>query len=97
MQTAFARWLAERGEAHHAFAFRYGLYKEGVARLAGIGRQPYKIRYFKRSLLALVSAETGIPVETLIEDATRAAQNPTPPRRYNRKGMGDGKRTEAAE
>jgi hypothetical protein len=83
--TTFARWLAEHGEAHHAFANRYGISKEGVARLAGVGRAPAAIRYFKRAFLALVSSETGIPVETLIEDATRAAQNPTPPRRYVRK------------
>ncbi len=85
MQTTFARWLAAKGEAPHVFANRFAINREGVYRLAGVGREPYKIRYFKKDFLALISGETGIPVETLTLDATRAAANPTPPRRYVRK------------
>ncbi len=93
--TTFARWLDARGEAPHAFANRFGVNREGIYRLAGIGREPRPIRYFKRDFLLLVSGETGIPVQTLIEDATRAAVNPTPPRKYVRKGVDDGERADA--
>jgi len=90
MQTTFAKWLAARGEAHSAYAIRRGINKDGVARLAGVGHR-ITIRYFNMSFLETVSADTGIPIATLIEDATKAAANPTPPRRYNRKGTGNGK------
>jgi hypothetical protein len=97
MQTTFAVWLAERGEATYAFANRFGINQTSVARLAGVSRKAYTPRYFKRDFLTLVSGETGIPIETLIDDATKAAANPTPPRRYTRRENTDGKGTHAAE
>jgi hypothetical protein len=82
METTFARWLQDRGEAHSAYAIRRGLNRLGVARLAGIGRKPSIAYYFYHHFLVNVSQDTGIPIETLVEEARKAAANPIPPRRY---------------
>ena len=91
METTFARWLRKRGEAHHVYAKRMGLGYISVARLIGIGREPQEIKRFSFLALTKVSADTGIPIQTLIDDAVKAARNPVEPRKYVKKGMDDGK------
>jgi hypothetical protein len=98
METTFAKWLAARGETMNAFGLRMGMNRERVRFLAGVSREPrlmgLRICFHVPSLTA-ISDETGIPIETLIADATKAAVNPLPPRQYNRKEKDDGKATAA--
>jgi len=89
METAFAKWLSERGESHSAYALRVKVNKRSIALLAGVCREPQRVKWFKYATLALVSKDTGIPIETLASDGERAAANPTPPRRYTRKARED--------
>ena len=94
METAFAKWLSERGESHSAYALRVKVNKRSIALLAGVCREPQRVKWFKYATLALVSKDTGIPIETLASDGEKAAANPTPPRRYTRKAGQDAKAAE---
>ena len=91
MKTAFGRWLEKRGENHFAYAVRVGMNRTRVALLAGVSREPRTITRWHMPSLTVISKETGISVARLIEDATRAAANPRPPRQYKRNGGEDGK------
>ncbi len=95
METTFALWLREAGESHSAYALRKSMQKRAVMLLAGVSRQPQRITLLHYPTLAEISRETGIPIQTLIDDAVAAAANPVPPRQYNRKEETDG--TQAAE
>ena len=85
METAFAAWLREQGESPSAYALRRGVHRKPIMRLAGVAHGPQPIGNIFYPTLVKVSDETGIPIGTLIEDATRAAANPVPPRKYERK------------
>ena len=95
METTFAKWLALRGELPYVYAKRHGLSQRGIGRLAGISREPYTITTFRLDFLRKVSLDTGIPIDTLTEDAVKAARNPVAPRPYTKKEDTDGKRTQA--
>jgi hypothetical protein len=98
METAFARWLRERGESHSAYAIRNRMGKKQIARLAGVAREAKPIvRFYTYGALCEISKDTGIPIQVLIDDAVEAAHNPIEPRKYVKKGMDDGKTTVAAE
>ena len=85
METTFARWLRGRGEMYYAYAVRMRLGKKSVALLAGIGRRPQEIRWFNYTALKRISEDSGIPVQTLIDDAAKAARHPVEPRKYVKK------------
>jgi hypothetical protein len=93
METAFAKWLLARGETCNSFATRNRMNRERVRLLAGVGRAPKSVVRWNMPSLTTISEVTGISITVLIEDATRAASNPIPPRQYNRKGTDDGKAT----
>ena len=103
MRTAFALWLEAQGEAHYAYADRKGIGRRRVALYAGIGsggdrrRSADRAMRFDYAQLAIISQDTGIPVEMLIKDAIAALEDPVPPRRYTRKEKVDGKRSQATE
>ena len=98
METSFGKWLRERGENPAAYARRKNTgAPTRVALLAGYSREPQEIKQFHLPTLRIIAADTGIPPEKLMHEALEAARNPTPPRRYIRRGEGDGKRTSAAE
>ncbi len=82
METTFARWLRQRGEMHYRYADRKHLGKRSVALLAGIGREARAITRLNYTALRHISQDTGIPIQTLIDDAARAARNPVQPRKY---------------
>jgi hypothetical protein len=91
--TSFGLWLWERGENHSAYARRRGIGGlKRMALLAGYGRQPQRVTQFHYPMLELISADTGIPTETLIREALEAARDPTPPRKYERR-RGEGNAT----
>ena len=85
METTFARWLRGRGEPHYAYAIRKKLGKKSVALMAGIGRQPQELTRLNYVALRRISEDSGIPVQTLIDDAARAARHPVEPRKYAKK------------
>ncbi len=82
METTFGRWLRLRGEAHYAYAVRKKIGKRAVAQLAGISREARKVTLINYTTLRHISNDTGIPIQTLIDDAARAARNPVQPRKY---------------
>ncbi len=81
---------------HYAYAIRKRLGKTSVALLAGISRKARPITRLNYTALRHISNDTGIPIQTLIDDAARAARNPVQPRKYTKKGADDGQ-TAAAE
>ena len=89
METTFAKWLRDRGEGHYAYAVRCRLGKISVALLAGVGREPREVTRLNYTALQRISADSGIPTQTLIDEAAAAAKNPVEPRKYNRKGVGE--------
>ncbi len=91
METTFAKWLREHGEVHSAYAIKRGLNHKSVAKLAGVGREPYEITRLNLNFVLKVAQETGIPIDTLVEDAARAARAPVAPRSYTKKGDNGGK------
>lgn len=83
-ETAYARWLRERGESVWTHSKRTKLNLMALRRLAGIAAEAYVIDDFSYNFLLAVSVESGIEIERLVEDALRAAKQPTPPRRPGR-------------
>jgi hypothetical protein len=82
METTFARWLRERGEGHYAYAVRRRLGKISVALLAGVGREPREVTRLNYTALQRINEDSGIPIQTLIDEAAAAAKNPVEPRKY---------------
>ena len=95
METRFAKWLKRRGESHSAYAIRMKVSRSCIAHLAGVARTAKPPSRFNYKTLVLVSKDTGIPIETLVSETLKAAENPIAPRRYTRKDEQNGK--EAAE
>ncbi len=91
MKTTFAKWLQAQGEAPHVYAKRAGLGYGSVTQLAGIGREPRELKRLSFLALTRASADSGIPIQTLIDEAKAAARNPVEPRKYVKRGVDDGK------
>ena len=86
METHFLAWLRETGEPAYLYAQRRNLGERLVKRLAGMACPPGRRGLqFTAVFLDRVSRETGIPIGTLVEDAVKAAERPTPSRIYRRK------------
>ena len=93
MRTTFAEWLDAAGQTISAYATRTGMRYNAVRRFAGVVRPAHDQRgkMMNIQMAQAISADTGIPVGTLVEEALAAAEEPTPPRPYHkrRKGAGD--------
>lgn len=98
MTTKFHAWLKARGEAPFAFARRHHVSGKTTRFLAGI-RNDGRVYHVTLEFMEKVSKETGIPIQTLYDEAKKATKNPLPPRPYRRrtKEEADGTRTEAQE
>jgi hypothetical protein len=86
-ETALAIWLREHGETPHGFSRRHGIYIQTVYALCGV-RSSKSPGFFRTSTLERIEVETGIPWQRLHEDWAKA--EPRRPRKYTRKGGGDG-------
>lgn len=88
METTFSRWLRENDTPPYRFARERKLHYRAIYRLAGVQTDRPEA-HFTSSLLAAVSRITGISVDRLLSEAEAARADPTPSRKYERKGGGD--------
>lgn len=96
MDTTFSKWLRAQGEAHYAYAKRRGLGQQSIRTLVGLGRVPRELTRLSLLALTRASEDSGIPIQTLIDEARAAARDPVEPRKYVKRGVEDGK-AQAAE
>lgn len=76
MLTTLARVLARRGEREYVFAERMGMRIHTIYRLCGrkppTGPSLRVAMHFNSATLEIISADTGVPIGVLVEDAIAA-------------------------